>query len=172
MINFKSAWKVNPTEKSIEQLWEETETDTVTQSNWIQTYFGDINIYRNNLTIEIYSLQKYGNFRYNEAAISAINICRIIAKKLHQNKVIFCPDSSYPTSDVYSYALNGLEPNEIIKRGVEKFGPIPKGISKGRKNYFFVDYINEPIGDLLDWDKEKTYWVWDDEFSKYKQVES
>lgn len=169
-LNFKSTWKVKPTIKSLERLWKEHETDSVTQSNWIETYFGDINIYRENITIEIDSIQKYGNFRYTEAALSAIKICRIIAKNLKEEQVIFCPDSAYPTSEIYNFALDGLSPDKIIKKGIEKFGPIPKGISKGRKNYFFVDYVNQPIGEIIDWDEEESFWVWDKK-KGYIQIE-
>ena len=168
-MDFKSTWKKAPDPEAIEKLWKEYETDTVSQSNWIETYFGDINIYRGNLTIEIDGIQKYANFRYNESTLKAINICRIIAKNLNEDKVIFCPDSAYPTSEIYDYASDGISPNEIIKKGIDKFGEIPKGISKGRKNYFFVDYVNEPIGELLDWDKEETFWRWNEKRGQYEQ---
>ena len=168
-LDFKSTWKVEPTKSSLERLWKEHESDSVTQSNWIETYFGDINIYRDNLTIELDSIQKYKNLSSNETAIRIINICRLIENNLGQKQVIFCPDSAYPTSEIYDYALDGLSPDEIIRKGIKRFGPIPKGISKGRKNFFFVDYINNPIGKLKDWDEEETLWVWNEIESRYEK---
>lgn len=163
-------------EKYIVELWncfekeEPMPQNLYGYSNIIDCFLGWIKVYRNTVVITQFPHHKYGNMHYPSVAKKIIEINRIIAKKLKSNEIVYCPDSAFPTSIIEEYAREGKTIEEIKTFAIERFGEPPKGIDEGRKYMFFIDNINEEIGEITELDDWEEYWKYNYETRDYELV--
>jgi len=122
-----------PDEKYFELVWKQWEENYNGALSRIQiiTYFSFITVNRNTLIIEQMPWHKYSNLDDKDKAKMILKINRIIAQKISQNKIVYFPDSSYPTSILYNYANEGKTSEEIINIGDSKFRNRPSEIKEG-----------------------------------------
>jgi hypothetical protein len=154
-------WTMAPTKANLIQFWKESETGQDNIDIEIDCYFGSVTFYRK--TIEIWFstiFYSYTFFHDSNHTLNIIQFGRIFAKYLNTEKVLYIPESYPGPAGLIENAWDGNTIDEIINKGIKQFGLPPKGISKGRKNYFFVDYINQEIGEIIDWESEEEFWVW------------
>jgi len=165
-------WTQEPNEENINRFWNQFETNDYNNNVFeIDCYFGSITVYRNTLRIWFSTIfYSYNFFQDVKATIQIINIGRVFAKYLGTDKVLYIPDGYIKTAIIENFACSNLTLNQAIKKGIEKFGEPPVGISKGRKNYFFVDYVDEEIGEIKEWHDEEDFWQWDEMERDYKQL--
>ncbi len=173
--NFKSArWncEYEMNEKILELIWKDCDlgtnySDGKIFDNTIDSYFAIIKVYEKTLLIEQMPWHKYGNLRNSDFAEAILKINRFIAKKLNQNKVLYCVDSGYPTQAINELALQGKIIGDLIKFSELEFGKPPKPIQEGMKFTYFIDNLDEEIEQLKDWEYEEMYWKYDSLSKKY-----
>jgi len=95
---------------------------------------------------------------------------RLFAKYLNTDKVLYIPDGYIKTAIIEDFVTDGLSIEDVIRNGIQKFGEPPKCISKGRKNYFFVDDIEFDVGEIKEWEDEEDFWVWNEELGDSIQI--
>jgi hypothetical protein len=164
------------TEKSIVELWDCFEKEEpmppnlYDYSNIIDCFIGWVKVYRKTVVINQFPEHKYGNMHYPNVAKKVIEINRIIAKKLGSDEIVYCPDSAFPTAIIEEYAREGKSIEEIKMFAIGRFGEPPKGIDEGRKYMFFIDNINEEIGEIAELDDWEEYWKYNNETRDYELV--
>jgi hypothetical protein len=158
-------WEIR--EGSIPETKEANGCDTT-----IDCFVGDIKVYRNTLTITHSPEHKYANIWHPERATRIIIINRKIAEFFGGKEVIYCPDGGYPTAILIDYALEGKTFESIKELGYKKFGLPPRGIAEGRKNMFFIDNIDDEIGEITEWTDDGDYWRYNYETNEYVQTKN
>lgn len=162
------------TEETILSLWrcleknEPPPKDLYGYDYSIECFIGWIKVFRNTIIINHFPEHKYGNIDMPEPANRIIKINRMIAKEMGSHEIIYCPDSSYPTSIIEEFAMEGKCFEEIKKLGIAKFGQPPKGINEGRKYMFFIDNLNEEIGEITERNEYEEYWKYNRETWEYE----
>ncbi len=119
-----------------------------------------IKLHKKTLIIEQIPWHKYSNLNDKEMAEMILSINRVIARKLGQDKIVYFPDSTYPTSCLYNFALAGKSVSEIIKIAEDKFPDRPIGITEGIKYKFFIDTLTDDLMNLEDQGDLEKYWKW------------
>ena len=162
-------WTKEPIPKNLNEFWTEIETQGYSDTTfYIDCFFGNITIFRKTIKIWFSTIfHSYWFFKHSKDTIQIINIGRIFANHIGTDKILYIPDGYVKTAIIEDYS-GSLE--DIISKGIREFGEPPKGISKGRKNYFFVDYIDQEIGEIKEWDEEEDFWKWDEEEKEYIQI--
>lgn len=176
MLNKPAKWncKNEMTEKALLLLWKSLETNDSQPKELygfdysIECFIGWINVFRNTLVINHFPEHKYRNIDLPETANRIIKINRKIAREMGGEEIIYCPDSSYPTSIIEEYAMEGKSLDEIKKLGITEFGQPPKGINEGRKYMFFIDNLNEEIGEITERNEYEEYWKYNREIGRYE----
>lgn len=164
-------WSISPTEKMLQEYWKSWINDEVYEEIEIDCYFGRINIYERTLTLKFYTIWwSYKFFNHAKDTKEIIKFGRLMAEYLGTKEILYIPDGYIKTSILEDSITNGLPLKNVIKKGIEKFGSPPSAISKGRKNYFFVDNVDEPIGEIKEWDEEENFWEWNDELGEAVQI--
>jgi len=165
-------WTQEPTEENLSEFWNKIEVDGYYDKTLeLDCYFGNITVYRNTIRIWFSTIfYSYKFFQDVKSTIQIINVGRIFATYLRTNKVLYIPDGYLKTAIIENYACSDLTLNEAIEKGIKEFGQPPQGISKGRKNYFFVDNLENEIGEIKEWNEEEEYWKWDDKEGVYVQI--
>jgi hypothetical protein len=173
----KAEWRnVDPiNEFSLSAIWQILDGSTPnTEKHYscdtsIECFIGTIKVYKNTIAIIHSPEHKYGNIRHPETAIRMIKINRKIAEQFGSKEVLYCPDGYYPTEILSEYAMTGKSLKEIFELGIQKFGEPPNGIEEGRKNMFFIDKIDEEIGEISEWDDDSDYWKYNEQTREYVQ---
>lgn len=176
MLNKTAKWdcKNEMTEEALLLLWKCLETNEPQPKDLygfdysIECFIGWINVFRNTLVINHFPEHKYGNIDLPETANRIIKINRKIAREMGSEEIIYCPDSAYPTSIIEECAMEGKSLDEIKKLGIAKFGQPPKGINEGRKYMFFIDNLNEEIGEITERNEYEEYWKYNRETGRYE----
>ena len=174
--NIKASWdcKSPPTEKALIEIWNCDEKNIGRHrhldeyNNWIDCFIGDIHIYRKTLIISHFPEHKYGNIQHPEIAKKIIGVNRKVAQYLGGEEIIYFADSYYPTAIIQEYVTEGKSFTEIKNLAINEFGNPPKGIEKGRKYMFFIDNINEEIGEISEWDDYEGYWKYNESIGEYE----
>jgi hypothetical protein len=137
----------------------------------LKCYFGNITVFRKTIRIWYSTIfYSYKFFHNIDSTIQIIKVGRIFANHLKTDKVLYLPDGYYKTAIIEDYATRNLTLEEAIDKGIQKFGKPPIGISKGRKNHFFVDYVEKEIGEIVEWEEEEDFWKWNEDEKEYIQI--
>jgi hypothetical protein len=171
-LNPYRKWTQEPTQENLNNFWQQIETQGYCDRTIeIDCYFGRITIFRKTLKVWFSTIfYSYSFFENVIDTMQIINVGRIFANYIGTNKVLYVPDGYRKTAIIADYACKDLTLDEAILKGINEFGRPPKGLSKGRKNYFFVDYVNEEIGEIKEWAKEEDFWIWDEDEKEYLQI--
>lgn len=165
-------WTQLPTKQNLEKFWTHIERQGYYDKTFeIDCYFGNITVFRKTLRIWFSTIfYSYRFFEHVKDTIQIINTGRIFANHIRTNKVLYIPDGYLKTAIIEGYACKDLSLDKAINKGINDFGKPPIGTSKGRKNYFFVDNINEEIGEIKEWNEEEDFWIWSDKEKDYIQI--
>ena len=139
-----------------------------TLKNKIQFFIGQLRIYKNVLVLDYSPEHKYGNIHDKDIATQILNLNRIIAKKLGSIKILYCPDSNFPTAQIYYKAQVGYTVEEAISFGKSKFGNPPEEINDGMKFMFFIDDFEKKIDNLKNWEWKDLLWRYNELTDKYE----
>jgi hypothetical protein len=140
----KSKWNsgiFEMTPNLLERIWNGLEIDDPENPlcNDIDTFFADISVYKNTISISPNPEHKYGNLTIPKSLDYLIDLIRLIAKRLNQFKIVYCADSYVSTSILWERAMQGATIEEIIEYGNDKFGVPPFEINEAIGNYYFFD---------------------------------
>ena len=164
-------WTLEPSQKKLESYWQAWIDDTLQETIEIDTYFGKIRVYEKTMILSFYTVWwSYGFFEQSKNTKNIIEMGRLFAKYLNTNKVLYIPDGYIKTAIIEDFVTDGLSIEDVIRNGIQKFGVPPKGLSKGRKNYFFVDDIELDVGEIKEWEDEEDFWVWNEELGDSIQI--
>lgn len=136
----------------------------------IITYFAFIVVNRKTIIIEQMPWHKYSNLDDKDMAKMILELNRIIAKKLNQNKMVYFPDSAYPTSILNNFAYEGKTVEEIIEIGDSTFSYRPIEIEEGIQFKYFVDDLSDDLSNLTDLSNSEKYWKWNTELNNYERI--
>jgi len=161
-----------PDEKYFELVWKQWEEnyDGALSTIQIITYFAFITVNRKTLIVEQMPWHKYSNLDDKDMAKMILKINRIIANKLDQKKIVYFPDSAYPTSILYNCANEGKTTEEIIEIGDMKFLNRPNPIKEGIQFKYFVDDLSDDLTNLEELDNSEKYWKWNMELKEYERT--
>ena len=168
----KSKWEgpFPMTAKNIDLIWERLRNNQDPQIEGfnyysdLDTYFGDLAIYENTITVSPNPEHKYGNLEIPDACEYIIKLNREIAKLFNSSQIVYCADGYVSTGILDEKAREGWSIENIIKFGVGEFGDPPKEINLAVHNYFFIDNFDlNPK--LLDPNK-KVWSRYEDEYEK------
>jgi len=164
--------KSNPDENYFELVWNQWVENENAELLSIQivTYFAFIKIRRQTIIIEQMPWHKYSNLDDKDMAKMILEINRVIANKLEQNKIVYFADSSYPTSMLYNHALEGKTVEQIIQIGDTNFTNRPKEINEGIKFKYFIDEMKDDLSNLKNLDNSELYWNWNSKSRSYKRT--
>ena len=165
-------WTQDPSQQNFEEFWTHIESQGYYDKTFeIDCYFGNITVFRKTLRVWFSTIfYSYRFFEHVRDTIQIITTGRIFANHIGTDQVLYIPDGYLKTAIIEGYARKDLSLDEAINKGIKDFGKPPEGISKGRKNYFFVDNINEEIGEIKEWSEEEDFWVWSEEEKDYIQI--
>lgn len=165
-------WTQEPTNENLNEFWTQIEEHGFYDKTFeIDCYFGNITVFRKTIKVWFSTIfYSYKFFEHVRDTIQIISAGRILANHIGTDKVLYIPDGYLKTAIIEDYACKDLTIDEAINKGIKDFGKPPNGISKGRKNYFFIDYINEEIGEIREWDKEEDFWIWNENANDYVQI--
>lgn len=113
---------------------------------------------------------RYSNLYDKDMARMILEINRTIARKLNQNKIVYYPDSSYPTSILDDYAKIGKSTELLIRIGDKLFTNRPNEIKEGIQFKYFVDDLSDDLSKLTDLKSSEKYWKWNNQIKEYKQM--
>ncbi len=174
--NEEAKWRdnFNMKEETLKQIWTEWDSEPdystgLLLNNQIESFFGTIKVYENTLIIEHSPWYRYSCLKDPDIANSLLSMNRWIAKKLNQNKVVYCVDSSFPTEIIYDFANKGKTIEEIISFATLKMGEIPKALFEGMKFTYFIDDYTDDMNKFEEWEYEDMHWFYDSESSRYKR---
>jgi hypothetical protein len=128
--------------------------------------FGRLSVNRRTICLTNWN-HKYWTLRYPDEAKNILELNRLVAKKLGQNEILYCPDSSFPTSIIEDHAFSGKSYYELKELGIKHFGIPPKNIEDGRKYMFFFDDMSKDLDSLTEWEGEESYWQYDKKKDEY-----
>jgi len=173
----ESKWKgeLEMTETVLEQIWEDWRLDTLLSNkrildNEIDCFIGSIDVWRNTLVICHFPEHKYANLQYPDKARVIFESNRCIARALGEDKILYFPDSAFPTSILYDKAHKGLTIEELIEIGIQEFGQPPKTLSEGAQFMFFIDQFQDLDGELSEWNfSEQKYWKYNGQKGQYEK---
>ena len=168
----KSKWQgpFQMTEKNIYLIWEKlrnfegTPIEGYNYYSDLNTYFADIAIYENTITVSPNPEHKYGNLIIPDACEYIIKLNREIARLFNSSHIVYCAVGYLSTGILDEKAREGWSIENIIKFGIDKFGNPPKEFNEAVHNYFFIDSF-DLAPELLDPDK-KVWSRYDDEYEK------
>jgi hypothetical protein len=165
-------WTQEPSKDNLNEFWVSNEKDLdYNKFMEIDCYFGCITVYRKTVHIWFSTIfYSYKFFHNSEHTRQIMNLGRVFAKYFRTNKILYLPDGYRKTSIIEDYASREFSLDKAIEKGIKQFGEPPQGISKGRKNYFFIDYADQEIGDIKEWDEEEDFWRWNESKSEYEQI--
>ena len=174
-VNSKSKWSEegNPTAEILETIWNYKESEKSLCSinpfqNQIDTFFGEIIFYRNLALICQSPEHKYGNLLYPKIAHNIISINRKIAEKFNASKLVYCPDSGFPTELVWHESGKYHEIEDLIRERKSRFFEPPKILSEAIKYYYFVDDFSDNELKFQKWTWQDSPWVYNEEKHKYE----
>lgn len=161
-----------PNEDYFELVWNQWENnyDGAISTIHVITYFAFIAIKRKTIIIEQMPWHKYSNLDDKDMAKMILGINRIIAKKLNQSKIVYFPDSAYPTSILNNYANEGKTVEEIIEIGDLTFNDRPFAIKEGIQFKYFIDDLSDDLTNLIDLNNSEKYWKWNTKLNKYERI--
>jgi hypothetical protein len=127
-------------------------------------------VFRHTIALTHFPEHKYGNIQTPAIARQLFHLNRAVARALQTDKILYCPDSSFPTSILEEKAKLGMPLEALEAYGIAQFGTPPAGLSEGRKNFFFIDQIDEEMGEISEWEDWEGYWTYNEEKQDYEQV--
>lgn len=136
--------------------------------NRIDCFLGYIRVYKNVIILEYTPEHKYANLHDKEIASQIIKLNRTIANKLGSEKVLYCPDSGFPTAQIYYKTQEGKTVDESIEFGIEQFGQPPETINEGMKFMFFIDDLEKNIDNFNNWDWRDLIWKYNESTKQYE----
>lgn len=166
------------TESVLEQLWDDWRLDTHLSGerifdNTIDCLIGSIDVWRNTLLICHFPEHKYSNLQNPDTARILFESNRCIARALGEDKILYFPDSAFPTSILCDKAQNGLTIDELIDFGIKEFGEPPKTLSDGAQFMFFIDHFQNLDGELREWNwSDQKYWKYNELKGVYEKSKS
>ena len=173
----ESKWNgdVEMTESVLEQIWDDWRLDTHLSNerifdNIIDCFIVIIDVWRNTLLICHSPEHKYSNLQSPDKARVIFESNRCIARALGEDKILYFPDSAFPTSILLDKAQNGLTIEELIDFGIKEFGQPPEMLSDGAQFMFFIDHFQDLGGELKEWNfSEEKYWKYNELNKQYEK---
>jgi hypothetical protein len=163
-------------EQLLAQIWYDWESGTQFSGdrifdNQLDCMAGTIEVWKNTLLICQFPEHKYANLLDPVRARMILESNRCIARVLHADKILYFPDSAFPTSVLLDKAQEGLTIAELIEHGEKEFGPVPQEIADGMQNMFFTDRLQELEGALREWDfADEKFWKYNRKTGTYERA--
>ncbi len=162
-----------PTENTLEvvqQYFENGDRECKVNPNQInlRTFWGGISFYRNIAIIEHSPEHKYANLHYPEVAKNLLEVNREIAGKFNANKVVYYPDTSFPTEVIWEEAIKCRSIESLIKDMNVRFFEPPKSIKDAMKYFYFIDDFSDPLNDLEEWEWTDSPWIYNEVSKEYE----
>ena len=174
-INFKAKWREEsePTIDTLETIWKYKELEeslcTINPyQNILDTFFGEIIFYRKLALICHSPEHKYGNLQYPNRTLNLIHINREIAKRFNSRKLVYCPDSGFPTEIIWHDSAKYKNIESLIKDMNSRFFIPPKNLSDAIKHYYFIDDFSDNKLDFHKWSWQDSPWNYNDKTHKYE----
>ena len=160
------------TEKILEEIFESWKTNNSTYQhslkNRIDCFLGFVKVYENSIIVEYSPEHKYANLHDKDISSQILKLNRLIANKLNSDKILYCPDSSFPTAQIYYKIQEGMTVDDAIEFGENKFQKPPEQINEGMKFMFFIDDLKKNIDSLEDWDWSDLIWQYNETTNQYE----
>ncbi|MDR2919649.1 MAG: hypothetical protein LBV72_09845 [Tannerella sp.] len=176
VTDLKSSWDYSEmTEIDLENIWRDWELDTneygdINFKNQVNCFWGNVDVWRNVLVIEHFPEHKYSNLANPVAAKKIIGTNRHIAKALGESKIVYFPDSTFPTSILDTKTQEGFTIDEIINYGIKEFGQPPENLVEGMKFMFFIDVFQNLDNELIEWNWfDEKYWKYNWRNGRYEK---
>lgn len=163
-----------PTESDLETIWNYYETGNGGAcrvnpfQNGINTFWGEIRFFRKIAIIGHSPEHKYGNLLYPEIAQNLLEVNREIAKKFKSNKIVYCPDSGFPTELVWYEAWKSKSLDQHILNMNRMFFEPPKNLKEAIKYYYFIDDFSSRIDNFEKWEWTDSPWVYNEKINQYE----
>lgn len=125
------------------------EIASIQSRNSIDCDYGLIDVYPNTLLLSMYVSYRVLANAYTAKHFLTLN--RLIAENLNQTEVLYFPDNGYKTSAIWEEVYSCKSYSQVKHYAFNEFGITPRDIENGRKNMFFIDYMDEEIN-LTEWD--------------------
>ncbi len=135
----------------------------------VSTFFGGLKFFEKVIVITRNPEHKYANLCAPDTARSLILVNRLIARQFGQKRILYYPDG-FPPAKIEDFVWAGDSFSTIEQKAVERFGPPPKGIEAGRRNMFFIDHIDDEIGELPHCDLGEGYWQYNPQTTTYERI--
>lgn len=146
-VNIPSFW--NKYDLSIDEQISKNWLEVTDDDNFrvkLETYFGFIYIYRHTLDVEFSPEHKYANLFTESSRNYILRFNRLIAKRMSQNFVVYCPDSGHRTEQIKDWAAySGHTIEDVLTLATNEFGKPPNDLVGGIINMFFIDFIDNPV---------------------------
>lgn len=160
------------TEIILEEIFSSWKTNNSTYQhslkNRIDCFLGFVRVYENAIIIEYMPEHKYANLHDKDISEQILSLNRAIAKKLNSDKILYCPDSSFPTAQIYYKIQQGMTVDDAIEFGTQTFQKPPEQICEGMKFMFFIDDLEKNIDNLKDWDWRDLMWQYNEMTKQYE----
>ena len=175
-LNSNCKWSEEeiPTELSLEIIWNYYESknrgacQVNPYQNRLDTFWGEIRFFREVAIIQHSPEHKYANLKHPEIAKNIIEVNRAIARKFKSTKIVYSPDSGFPTELVWHEALKGQTLEEHIVNMNRQFFIPPTNLNEAMKYYYFVDDFSSRIDNFKKWEWTDSPWVYNETNNKYE----
>lgn len=175
-LNSNCKWSEEqiPTKLNLEIIWEYYESENRgackvnPYQNRLDTFWGEIRFFRNVAIIGHSPEHKYANLRYPEIAMNIIQVNRAIARKFNSSKIVYCPDSGFPTELVWHEAWKGQSLDEHIANMNKQFFIPPPNLNEAMKYYYFIDDFSSRIDNFKKWEWIDSPWVYNENNRNYE----
>jgi hypothetical protein len=172
--NSKWSEDIAPTEESLLTIWDFYETGSNGAcsvnpfQNRLSTFWGEIRFFRKVAIITHSPGHKYGNLQYPEIAHNLLSVNRKIAKQFNADKIVYCPDSGFPTETVWHEAWKGQSLDEHIYKMNKLFFEPPKTLNKAIMYYYFIDDFSSELNNFKKWTWDDSPWIYNEETNRYE----